>query len=206
MTLAAAATACHFCDDGRDHQAQRPGGATPPRDDWYGLREGEIAANCRRSPTPRSIISAISIRHGRGAKIVRRTPVSRTPFAPSRSIRVGPKACKASRAPPTSCCSIGSTTRAAISWCNRHGIIPNSVVPLRCARRRGPIRSRSRWRGLSASRAIRSQSSASTASTIRRCSTSSRISLDRFRANARSAGTPNASADLKTAPAQCRAE
>ena len=48
--------------------------------------------------------------------------------------------------------------------------------PFRCARRCGPIRSRSPWSSFARSRATRFMSSASTASTARRCSTSSPIS------------------------------
>src|SRR5579862_1026913 len=93
--------------------------------------------------------------------------------------------------------SIGWIRPAATSWCSRPATTWSETARSRCARRRGLIPSRFRWRGLSASRATRSSWSGWTVSTIRRCSTSSRISHRRIRCPRLTlAGTPTASAEL----------
>ena len=89
---------------------------------------------------------------------------------------LGTGACRGREPARTSSCSIGWTGRGAI-WRSRcRSNTARASRPFRCARRCGPIRSRWPWWNSARSRATRSTSSGSTASTTRRCSTSSPIS------------------------------
>ena len=121
-----------------------------------GLREGEVAVDLPAQfdaslyyhrPHPHAVEAARglpekSARDGRDCTIVLDPRWSRGPYA-------------ASKPSATSSCSTGWTGRAAIWCCRRRIITPSGAALLRCARRCGPIRSRFRWRGSSASTATR---------------------------------------------------
>ena len=145
-----------------------------------GCAPAKSPSNCRRGRMPRSITSAASARRGSGAQIVRRTRAARMTFAPSNSIHAGPQAFKVSMLSRMYSCFIGWTRRGAISSCNGRGTMPSIAARSPCARRRGPIRLRFRWRGSCASTATSCQLSVSIASTTRRFSTSSPISPRRI--------------------------
>ena len=142
--LAAARCAMPICGSCPTRPNASAPAATP-----MGCAPAKSQSNCRRGRMRRSIISAASARLGSGAKTARRTRAARMKSAPSNSIRAGPKASQGSRPSRMCCCSIGWIRRGAISCCNGRAITPSIAALLPCARRRGPIRSRCRWRGFS---------------------------------------------------------
>ena len=143
----------------------------------FGIRDGEVAVDLPASTgRRRSISSAASTRPGRSARTARRTPANPTRSARSSSIRAGREALKdVETCTPSRRCSTGWTGRRAICAAGAgHYGVQRGTFALRSPARPNPIAmsvvkllrvdgNRLRW-------------SASTASTARRCSTSSRIS------------------------------
>ena len=124
-------------------QCRQNGAAKPDERRNYGLREGEIAAELpAQFDASLYYIGRIRTPWKRREDCPKNAPRDPTRSAPSNSIRAGPRASRVSKPSATWCCSIGWTRRGAICACSRRAITPSTAAPLRCARRRGPIRSR----------------------------------------------------------------
>ena len=205
--LGGAGHAMRTCRHGRGRQKQRFTSEAAAGGAPYGLREGETAVELpERFDASLYFIGRIHTPWRERDECPKNARQVGRGLHDRASIHDGRKGSAAWRPRATSSCFIGWIRRGATSWCSRLATTRSETARSRCAHRRGPIPSRCRWRGLSASKATRSRWSDSIASTTRRCSTSSRISRRRIRCpTLMSAGTPTASSKLsKTAAVSSR--
>ncbi len=131
----------------------------------------------RSAPTRRSCSLASSARPGLRAATARGRARSTDRSAGSRSIRAGRTPCWGSTRSKGWKRSTGSTKRGATSWCSARFTAACYAELSRCARRSARTRSGRRLSPSSPARAPPSSCAASTVSTARRSSTSSRTGI-----------------------------